>query len=156
MPAANQVRPSFVHADAFGYMRQMGLNGRRFGVVVLDPPKLIPGRLDISAGKRKYFDLNVLAMNLVEPGGLLLTCSCSGLLSREEFVILLRAAARKAGRSAQLLAATGAAADHPVGLDALEGAYLKAIWLRMGDASRAVREEADGDDDQGGGWEEAE
>ena len=152
---ANQVRPSFVHADAFGYMRQMGINGRRYGVVVLDPPKLIPGRLDISAGKRKYFDLNVLAMNLVEPGGLLLTCSCSGLLSREEFVILLRAAARKAGRSAQLLAATGASADHPVGLDALEGAYLKAVWLRMGDASRAVREEPDGDEEQGGGWEEA-
>ena len=46
---ANQVRPNFVHADAFGYMRQMGINGKTFGVVVLDPPKLIPGRLDISA-----------------------------------------------------------------------------------------------------------
>ena len=114
-------------------MRQMAPNGRTFGVVVLDPPKLIPGRLDIAAGKRKYFDLNVLAMGLVEPGGLLLTCSCSGLLPPEEFLILLRAAARKAGRSAQVLAVTGAAADHPVGLDALEGAYLKAVWLRMGD-----------------------
>jgi 23S rRNA (cytosine1962-C5)-methyltransferase len=130
---ANQVRPTLVHADAFGYMRQMGANGRSFGVLVLDPPKLIPGRLDIASGKRKYFDLNVLAMNLVEPGGLLLTCSCSGLLSAEEFLVLLRAAARKAGRSAQVLAVTGAAADHPVGLDALEGAYLKAVWLRMGD-----------------------
>ena len=130
---ANQVRPGFVHADAFGYMRQMGQNGRTFGVVVLDPPKLIPSRLEIAPGKRKYFDLNVLAMGLVEPGGLLLTCSCSGLLSAEEFVILLRAAARKAGRSAQVLAVTGAAPDHPVALDALEGAYLKAVWLRMGD-----------------------
>jgi 23S rRNA (cytosine1962-C5)-methyltransferase len=130
---ANQVRPTLVHADAFGYMRQMGANGRSFGVLVLDPPKLIPGRLDVASGKRKYFDLNVLAMSLVEPGGLLLTCSCSGLLSAEEFLILLRAAARKAGRSAQVLAVTGAAADHPVGLDALEGAYLKAVWLRMGD-----------------------
>lgn len=130
---ANQVRPSLVHADAFGYMRQMGVNGRSFGVLALDPPKLIPGRLDIASGKRKYFDLNVLAMNLVEPGGLLLTCSCSGLLPPEEFLVLLRAAARKAGRSAQVLAVTGAAPDHPVGLDALEGAYLKAVWLRMGD-----------------------
>lgn len=130
---ANQVRPNFVHADAFGYMRQMGQNGRTFGAVVLDPPKLIPSRLDIAPGKRKYFDLNVLAMGLVEPGGLLLTCSCSGLLSAEEFVILLRAAARKAGRSAQVLAVTGASPDHPVALDALEGAYLKAVWLRMGD-----------------------
>jgi 23S rRNA (cytosine1962-C5)-methyltransferase len=130
---ANQVRPTFVHADAFGYMRQMAQNGRTFGVVVLDPPKLIPGRLDVAAGKRKYFDLNVLAMRLVEPGGLLLTCSCSGLLGPDEFLILLRAAARQAGRAAQVLARTGAAPDHPVGLDALEGAYLKAFWLRMGD-----------------------
>ena len=130
---ANQARPTFVHADAFGYMRQMGLNGRTFGAVVLDPPKLIPGRLDISAGKRKYFDLNVLAMNIVEPGGLLLTCSCSGLLSPEEFLFLLRASARKAGRAAQILAVSGASSDHPVGLDALQGAYLKAVWLRMGD-----------------------
>lgn len=133
----NQVRPTFVHADAFGYMRQMAVNGRAFGVVVLDPPKLIPGRLDISAGKRKYFDLNVLAMGLVEPGGLLLTCSCSGLLSAEEFLILLRAAARKAGRSSQVLAVSGAAPDHPVGLEALEGAYLKAVWLWMGERRAA-------------------
>jgi 23S rRNA (cytosine1962-C5)-methyltransferase len=130
---ANQVRPSFVHADAFGYMRQMNANARAFGVLVLDPPKLIPGRLDIAAGKRKYFDLNVLAMGLVEPGGLLLTCSCSGLLPPEEFLYLLRAAARKAGRVAQMLAVSGAGPDHPVGLDALQGAYLKAVWLRMGD-----------------------
>ena len=132
----NQVRPTFVHADAFPYMRQMGLNGREFGAIVLDPPKLIPGRLDISAGKRKYFDLNVLAMKLVEPGGLLLTCSCSGLLPPEEFVILLRAAARQAGRSAQVLAVNGAAPDHPVGLEALEGAYLKSAWLLIGDRRR--------------------
>jgi 23S rRNA (cytosine1962-C5)-methyltransferase len=133
---ANQVRPTLVHADAFGYMRQMAQNGRSFGVVVLDPPKLIPGRLDIAAGKRKYFDLNVLAMRLVEPGGLLLTCSCSGLLPPDEFLFLLRAAARQAGRAAQVLARTGAAPDHPVGIDALEGAYLKAVWLRMGEAAR--------------------
>ena len=130
---ANQVRPSLVHADAFGYMRQMNINEKSFGVVILDPPKLIPGRLDISSGKRKYFDLNVLAMGLVEPGGLMLTCSCSGLLSAEEFVILLRAAARKAGRAAQILSITGAAPDHPIGLEALEGSYLKAVWLRLGD-----------------------
>ena len=130
---ANQVRLDVVHADAFGYLRQMGLNGKTFGVVVLDPPKLIPDRDEIAPGKRKYFDLNVLAMKLVEPGGVLVTCSCSGLLAAPEFLALLRAAARKAGRPAQLLALAGAAADHPVALDALEGAYLKVAWLRMGD-----------------------
>jgi 23S rRNA (cytosine1962-C5)-methyltransferase len=144
---ANQVRPTLVHADAFGYMRQMARNGRLFGVVVLDPPKLIPGRLDVAAGKRKYFDLNVLALGLVEPGGLLLTCSCSGLLPPSEFLILLRAAARQAGRSVQLLAMTGAAADHPVALDALEGAYLKAAWLRVGEPIATARHAAGDQDD---------
>jgi 23S rRNA (cytosine1962-C5)-methyltransferase len=130
---ANEVRLNVVHADAFGYMRQMAVNGRSFGVVVLDPPKLIADRDEVPAGKRKYFDLNVLAMGLVEPGGLLLTCSCSGLLSPPDFQALLRASAMKACRGVQLLAMTGAAADHPVALDAPEGAYLKAAWLRVGD-----------------------
>lgn len=130
----NQVRINLVHADAFGYMRQMATNGKKFGVVVLDPPKLINDREEISSGKRKYYDMNLLAMRLVEPGGLLLTCSCSGLLHPEEFIILLRAAARNAGREAQLLGLTGAAPDHPVALNAPEGAYLKAAWLRLGDA----------------------
>jgi 23S rRNA (cytosine1962-C5)-methyltransferase len=130
---ANSVRLDVVHADAFGYLRQMGQNQREYGVVVLDPPKLILDRDEVASGKRKYFDLNVLAMGLVEPGGLLLTCSCSGLLDGPEFLALLRAAARKAGRSVQLLAMTGAAADHPVALDALEGSYLKVAWLRVGE-----------------------
>lgn len=142
----NQARLNLVHADAFGYARQMAANGREYGVVVLDPPKLIPGRLDIAPGKRKYYDLNALAMGLVEPGGLLLSCSCSGLLPTEEFLFLLRAAARKAGRAAQILAVRGAAADHPVGLEALEGAYLKAVWLRLGE-----RIEPGGPDDSPGG-----
>ena len=140
---ANGVKPALVHADAFGYLRQMGVNKKEYGVVVLDPPKLIPGRLDISSGKRKYFDMNVLALNVVEPGGLLLTCSCSGLLGAEEFLILLRAAARRAGRSVQLLATTGAAPDHPVGLEALEGAYLKALWLRVNERTVPASESDD-------------
>ena len=111
----------------------MGANGRSYGVIVLDPPKLIPDRDEVAPGKRKYFDLNVLAMKLVEPGGVLVTCSCSGLLPAADFLGILRAAARMAGRPAQLLAFTGASADHPVALDTPEGAYLKVAWLRMGD-----------------------
>jgi 23S rRNA (cytosine1962-C5)-methyltransferase len=130
---ANQVRLDVVHADAFGYLRQMALNGKSYGVIVLDPPKLIPDRDEIAAGKRKYFDLNVMAMKLVEPGGVLVTCSCSGLLPAADFLGLLRAAARKAERPAQILAFGGAAADHPVALDTPEGSYLKVAWLRIGD-----------------------
>ena len=131
---ANQVKLEVIHADAFGYTRQMALNGKTYGVVVLDPPKLVVDRDEIPAGKRKYFDLNVLAMKLVEAGGLLVTCSCSGLLDAPEFMGLLGAAARNADRQVQLLAMTGAAPDHPVALNALEGAYLKVAWLRVGDA----------------------
>jgi 23S rRNA (cytosine1962-C5)-methyltransferase len=130
---ANNVRLNVVHADAFGYLRQMALNERSYHVIVLDPPKMILDRTEISSGKRKYFDLNVMTMKLVERGGLLLTCSCSGLLGAPDFVALLRAAARKAEREAQLLALTSAAPDHPVALDALEGGYLKVAWLRIGE-----------------------
>ena len=62
------------------------------------PPKLITDREEVSLGKRKYFDLNSLAMRLVEPGGLLVTCSCSGLLPPEEFLGILRAAGRNVER----------------------------------------------------------
>ena len=141
----NQVRVNFVHADVFGYMRDMLQNGRQFDVVVLDPPKLIRNRREIDEGTRKHLDLNRLAMQVVRPGGLLLTCTCSGLLSETEFLRLLQTAARQAnspsqtsgvgigrpGRSLQILARTGAAADHPVSPECPETEYLKAVWLRV-------------------------
>lgn len=144
----NQTRLKLVHSDAFGYARQMIANGRRFGVVVLDPPKFIPTRADLPLGKRKYSDLNALALQLVEPGGFLVTCSCSGLLSQEEFLYLIRTASLRSGRSAQVLSVTGASADHPVRLDAPEGSYLKVVWLRVGDVSQptANANEEDADD----------
>jgi 23S rRNA (cytosine1962-C5)-methyltransferase len=129
----NQTRIVFTHGDAFSYLRQMATNGRRFGAVVLDPPKLIVSRDDVSMGKRKYFDLNVLAMNVTEPGGVLLTCSCSGLMSAADFLPLVRAAARQAGKTARVLQVAGAAPDHPVALDVAETEYLKCVWLQMGD-----------------------
>ncbi|QDV37916.1 Ribosomal RNA large subunit methyltransferase I [Tautonia plasticadhaerens] len=129
----NQVRMKLVHSDAFNYMRQMGADARAFGVVALDPPKLIGSRLEMDEGRKKYLDLNTLALGLVEPGGLLLTCSCSGLLPAEEFLGIVRSAARRAGRSARVLATTGAGPDHPVGLEDPEGGYLKAAWLLVGE-----------------------
>lgn len=127
----NQVRVDAVHADAFGYLRQMQMNGRMFDAVVLDPPKLVFGLKDEGDGRRKYFDLNRLAMPLVRSGGWLLTCSCSGALRREEFVQMLRTVAHQTGRAAQLVELTGAGPDHPVRLDYPEGEYLKAAWLRL-------------------------
>lgn len=140
----NQARAKFVQADAFSYMREMIRNGRQFDVVVLDPPKLIRTRLEIEEGTRKHFAMNRLAMRLVKPGGLLLSCSCAGLLPEPEFLQLLISASRAIGedleaadagpvrsrpRSLQIIAKTGAAADHPVISSCLETEYLKAIWM---------------------------
>jgi 23S rRNA (cytosine1962-C5)-methyltransferase len=141
----NQARIKFVQADAFAFMRDLARNGRTFDVVVLDPPKLIRSRSELEEGTKKHFDLNRLAMRLVKPGGLLLSCSCAGLLPESEFIRLLAAAARQGGdelpgtaagerprhaaRMLQILAKTGAAADHPVAAHCLETEYLKAVWM---------------------------
>lgn len=144
----NQVRVNFVQADAFAYMRDMLRINRQYDVVVLDPPKLITCRQELEEGTQKHFDLNRLAMQLVKPGGILLSCSCAGLLSEEEFLKLLYSAARQAGpllpeqftpngkpkhaaRTLQYLARTGASADHPVVAHCPETAYLKAVWMRL-------------------------
>ena len=126
----NRTDVRFSHSDAFSYMRDLQRNERQFGVVVLDPPKLIATREDFEEGRKRYFDLNRLALPLVEPGGLMLTCSCSGLMPLDEFQKTISAAA-PAGRRVQILETRGAAADHPVGTDCPETAYLKALWLRV-------------------------
>jgi 23S rRNA (cytosine1962-C5)-methyltransferase len=141
----NQQKVSFVHADAFGYMRDMIANGRTFDIVVLDPPKLIHNRRELEEGMRTHLDLNRLAVQLVADGGLFLSCTCSGLLDEAEFLRLLQTAARQAGkpatregqgysppnRSLQILARSGAAPDHPVAADCPETEYLKAVWMRV-------------------------
>ena len=140
----NQARIRFVQADIFSYMRELLKNGRQFDVVILDPPKLIRSRTEIEDGTRKHYAMNRLAMRLVRPGGLLLSCSCAGLLPEPEFIQLLAAAARSSGedldgfgpaatgpRSFRILARSGAAPDHPVWSNCLETDYLKAVWMVM-------------------------
>lgn len=126
----NRSRARFVHADAFNYMRDIHRNGQTFGLVVLDPPKLIATRADFDEGRKRYYDLNRLAIPLVEPGGLMMTCSCSGLMPMDEFRRTISAAA-PAGRRVQILESRGAAADHPTATDCPDSEYLKALWLRI-------------------------
>ena len=143
----NQVRVKFTQADAFAYIRDMFSTGRTFDVVVLDPPKLIRSRAELEEGTRKHFDLSRLAMRLVTPGGIMLSCTCAGLLSHDEFQRLIYASARQAGRQVspatdergarhaqrhvQILAKTGAAADHPVATNCPETEYLQAAFMRL-------------------------
>ncbi|MFH0983044.1 MAG: class I SAM-dependent rRNA methyltransferase [Planctomycetota bacterium] len=127
----NSVQFKLVHADAFSYLRQMRTNDRRYDVVVLDPPKLIFGRNDAEEGRKKYYDLNRLAMDVVKPGGLLVTCSCSGAVSWGDFTRIVVGSARSAGRTIQFIDRTGAAGDHPIRPDAPESEYLKVAWMRL-------------------------
>jgi 23S rRNA (cytosine1962-C5)-methyltransferase len=127
----NQLRVDFVYADAFTYVRQMLANQRQFDAVVLDPPKLAVYRAEYDQAIRKYCDMNALAIQAVRPGGLLLTCSCSGLVTPAAFLDVVQRAAQRAGRTLQLFDRTGAGPDHPILLDCPESAYLKALWFRV-------------------------
>ncbi len=127
----NQLRIKHVHADVFGYMRQMQTAGQKYDVVVLDPPKFVANRDEFDEGARKYGDLNTLAMTVVKPGGLLVTCSCSGSVSRAVFLDLVKSSAARAGRPLQILDQTGPGADHPVMANCPESEYLKVVWARL-------------------------
>lgn len=132
----NQVPPAklhWVHADAFAYARQMQQNGQMWDAVVLDPPKFVltregPGHFE---GRRKYEDLNQLALSLVKPGGLAVTCSCSGLVSLEEFEAHVIKAGHRLNRRLQFFDRTGPGPDHPVFSNCLDSRYLKVLWARV-------------------------
>ena len=127
----NKVKIDVACADAFTYMRQMLELKRRYGLVVLDPYKLVANREERDKGIFKYRDFNRLALSLVEEGGIFVTCSCSGMVSMDEFSFIVRGAAANSGRRVQIFKKSGAGPDHPVAADYPEGEYLKAIWARV-------------------------
>jgi 23S rRNA (cytosine1962-C5)-methyltransferase len=127
----NQVRLRFVQADLFSWLRDIVAAGQRFDVVVLDPAKQTRDREEVGYALKRYLDMNRLALQAVTPGGLFLTCSCTGLVSEADFLETLRRAAWQAGRTAQVLYISGAGSDHPFLLHVPEGRYLKAVWCRV-------------------------
>jgi len=132
----NQVSPNklkWVHADAFAYARQMQKNGEKFDAVICDPPKFVMTREPAFAaeGMRKYGDLNQLAASLVNPGGLFVTCSCSGLVSLEMFEECIIKGVHRLNRRLQIFDRTGPGVDHPVFSNCLESRYLKLLWARV-------------------------
>ena len=127
----NQARIRFVQADLFPWLRDIRPAGQRFDVVVLDPSKQTRDREALDFALKRYLDMNRLALQAVAPGGLFLTCSCTGLVSEADFLEMLRRAAWQAGRSLQILQISGAAPDHPFLLHVPEGRYLKAVFARV-------------------------
>jgi 23S rRNA (cytosine1962-C5)-methyltransferase len=128
--ALNPETHDFIVADVFQLLRDFQREGRTFDLIVLDPPKFAHSKRDIEPACRGYKDINLHALRLLSPGGLLFTFSCSGLVDATLFQKVLFGAALDAGVEAQILQPLFQAWDHPVSLSFPEGAYLKGFVLR--------------------------
>jgi 23S rRNA (cytosine1962-C5)-methyltransferase len=120
-------RCRFVATDVFDFLRAE--RGKRYGTVVLDPPAFIKSRRHLDEGKKGYLTVNRRALEMVAPGGFLVTCSCSHHLDRATFLALVALAARQARRNVRLVELRGQAADHPILPACPETDYLKCAVL---------------------------
>jgi 23S rRNA (cytosine1962-C5)-methyltransferase len=128
----NQIdRAQFAEGDVGEMVDRLGTEGKRFGVVICDPPKYARQAKDIDNALRGYIRLNLAALDVLEPGGILATCSCSGLIRREQFLGMIGAVAEQSGRSIQILEQRGQSPDHPVSASCLESEYLKCVICRV-------------------------
>ena len=122
---------SYAEGNAFSVLRRYRAQGRRFDVVVLDPPKFAHGEREVARAARAYKDVNLLAFQLLRPEGVLFTCSCSGAVSADLFQKIVFGASIDAGREAQIIGHLAQGSDHPVALTFPEGAYLKGLIVRV-------------------------
>jgi len=126
---ADRVR--FEECDAFDRLRSLKFEGKRYGVVVMDPPAFVKNRRSIAEATKGYLTVNRRALELLEPGGYLITCSCSYHMGREPFREMLVQASRLARRDVRLVATCSQAPDHPVLLSFPESEYLKCFVLQV-------------------------
>jgi len=121
---------AFVDGNVFSVLRGYRAQERAFDVIVLDPPKFANAPREVNRAARAYKDVNLLAFQLLRPGGTLLTFSCSGAVSAELFQKIVFGAALDARRDAQIIGTMVQGSDHPVSLAFPEGAYLKGLIVR--------------------------
>jgi len=121
----------FVEANVFDVLREMEAAGDRFDVIVLDPPAFAKNRASLKAAIRGYKEINLRALKLLNPGGVLITCTCSYHVSEELFIEILAQAAIDAHRRVQIVEKRIQASDHPVLLSVPETYYLKCIIARV-------------------------
>jgi len=124
-------RAEWRQADVFSELRTLRSDGRRFDLIILDPPKFAPSAAHAERAARAYRDINVCGFRLLNPGGLLMTYSCSGGIDGELFRQIVAGAAVDAGRPVRLLKRLAAPADHPVALNFSEGEYLKGLLCQV-------------------------
>ncbi len=122
-------RAEWLAADVFTQLRKFRDQGRKFDVIVLDPPKFAPAEKHVARAARAYKDINLWAMKLLAPGGDLFTFSCSGAVGPDLFQKIVAGAAADARADVQIRRRLGAAPDHPVSIHFPEGEYLKGLWL---------------------------
>jgi 23S rRNA (cytosine1962-C5)-methyltransferase len=123
----------FVAANAFDLLRDYDDAGERFDTIVLDPPAFAKNRGAVEAALRGYKEINLRALRLLNPGGVLITCSCSYHVGEELFLDMLAEAARDAGRAVQIVEKRAQSRDHPILLTVPETYYLKCIVARVMD-----------------------
>ena len=118
-------------ANAFDRLHDLAAERARFGTIVLDPPAFAKNRKSVPAARRGYKAINLRAIQCLEPGGILVTCSCSYHVDREEFRGIVAEAAADAGRTVEVLEVRMQAPDHPILLSVPETEYLKCLILRV-------------------------
>lgn len=122
---------SYDQGDVFEVLRLCRDQGRSFDLIVLDPPKFAPTRRHVQRASRAYKDINLLAIKLLRPGGVLFTFSCSGGIDAALFQKIVFGASADAGRDVQILAHLAQGPDHPILLSFPESAYLKGLVCRV-------------------------
>ncbi|EIV8496097.1 class I SAM-dependent methyltransferase [Vibrio vulnificus] len=124
-------RAVFLNADVFKLLREYREQGTKFDVVIMDPPKFAESKAQLNGACRGYKDINMLAMQILNPGGTLLTYSCSGLMDQVLFQKIIADAAVDAGRSVKFVERFEQAADHPTDTAYPEGFYLKGFACKV-------------------------
>ena len=124
-------RARFERDDVFKLLRRYRDSGEKFDLIIMDPPKFVENKSQLMGACRGYKDINMLAIQLLNPGGVLLTFSCSGLMATDLFQKIIADAALDAGREVQFIEQFRQAADHPVIASYPEGLYLKGFACRV-------------------------
>lgn len=124
-------KAEFVRDDVFQLLRNYRTQGEKFDLIIMDPPKFVENKNQLASACRGYKDINMLALQLLNPGGILLSFSCSGLMPTDLFQKILADAAVDAGRDVQFIEQYRQAADHPVIATYPEGLYLKGFACRV-------------------------
>src|SRR6202521_4636590 len=127
----SQPEIEWIEANAFDLLKDYSSSNRRYDTIVLDPPAFAKSKRDLDTAMRGYKELNLRALKMLRPGGVLVTCSCSYHVSQADFLQMLAQASRDAHRGLRIVEVRGQAKDHPVLLNVPETSYLKCVIARV-------------------------